>query len=176
METLKKLCALEIMENGIPEKTFQMLSGGEKRLLEKKDGRYFLKIEERKKIRVGLTGGVFDILHMGHVFTLNEAKKHCDLLVAVVASDAHIGKKGRKLVHSQEYRGAMVEFLKPVDVAILGGKDYRETLARVKPDVIIYGYDQEPFLNPEGIEIVRLKKHIEPEKFKSSRIIKELGL
>ncbi len=133
--------------------------------------------EARKKgLRIGLTGGVFDILHFGHVFTLSEAKKRCDYLVVVVASDEHILKKGRKLVHSQEYRAAMVGFLKPVDYVVLGGADMQKTLALVKPDVIIYGYDQKPVLKPEGVEIVQLEKHVEPEKLKSSKIIRELGL
>lgn len=137
-----------------------------------------MKLEEARKkgLKIGLAGGVFDIIHYGHVFTLNEAKKRCDFLVVVVASDEHILKKGRKLMHSQEYRAAMVGFLKPVDFVVLGGPDMDETVARVKPDVIIYGYDQKPKLRPEGIEIVQLKEHIEPEKLKSSRIIRELGL
>ncbi len=133
--------------------------------------------EARKKgLRIGLAGGVFDVLHYGHVFTLNEAKKHCGFLVVVVASDEHIMKKGRKPVHSQEYRAAMVNFLKPVDAVVLGGKDSDETVRKVKPDVIIYGYDQDAFLKPEEVEIVKLKEHVEPEKLKSSRIIRELDL
>ncbi len=172
----KKLCMMQVRENGISGKSFAGLCAKEKSMLEKKGGGYFLKRSERGRIRVGLAGGVFDIIHIGHVFTLNEAKKHCDVLVAAVASDEHILKKGRKPVHSQAYRVAMVDFLKPVDVAIAGGKSYEETLARVGPDVIIYGYDQEPFLKPAGVRIVKLKKYLEPEKFKSSRIIMELGL
>lgn len=176
MDTAKKLLALQIRENGISEKTFLSLNHLEKSLLEERDDKYFLRASERAKVKVGLAGGVFDILHAGHVFTLNEAKKHCDVLAVVVASDEHIVKKGRTPVHAQEYRVAMVDFLKPVDVAVAGGKNFGETLERVKPDVIIYGYDQKEFLTPEGVEIVKLKKHIEPEKFKSSKIIRELGL
>ncbi len=175
MEILRKLCALEIKENGISSKTFSFLSTNEKKML-KKNKKYYLKPDKRAKIKVGLAGGVFDILHIGHIFTLSEAKKYCDVLVVVVANDAHIIKKGRTLVHSQEYRVAMVDFLKPVDVAISGEKNYKKTIARVKPDVIIYGYDQEIFLKPAKIKIIKLKKYIEPKKFKSSRIIKKFGL
>lgn len=176
MDSLGKLYSLQVKGNGISGKTFFSLSEAEKGMLEGKGGTYFLKNSERKRMRVGLAGGVFDIIHIGHVFTLNEARKRCDFLVVVVANDAHIEKKGRKPVHSQEYRAAMVEFLKPVDLAVLGGKSYGETLARVQPDVIFYGYDQEPFLKPAGVEIVKIEGHIEPEKFKSSRILRELGL
>ncbi|MFA5077517.1 MAG: adenylyltransferase/cytidyltransferase family protein, partial [Candidatus Micrarchaeia archaeon] len=111
----------------------------------------------------------------GHLFALNEARKLCDVLVVVVARDELVLKNKKKLVHPQEYRAAMVDFLKPVDVALLGGRDYMETAGRVKPDVIIYGYDQKELETP-GIEVVKLKKRILPEKFKTSKIIEALGL
>jgi cytidyltransferase-like protein len=173
MMDAKKLFALQVKEGGISQKDFQNFSDSEKALLVEREGKYYLNQAERTRIRVGLMGGAFDIVHMGHVFTLNEARKYCDVLVVAVARDELILKKGRKPVHSQEYRAAMVEFLKPVDVALLGGKDYKELLENVKPNVIIYGYDQEEFAKPPGVEIIKLKKHIEPEKFKSSKIIKE---
>ncbi|MBN2478054.1 adenylyltransferase/cytidyltransferase family protein [Candidatus Micrarchaeota archaeon] len=122
------------------------------------------------------TGGVFDILHIGHIHTLNEAKSFGDVLIVVIAGDEHINKKKRTVIHSQEYRKRMVEFLKPVDSAVLGGKDPLKTFEKINPDIIVYGYDQEPFLKPEGVKIIRLKEKVEPEIFKTSKIIKELGL
>lgn len=131
---------------------------------------------ERAKIKVVMTGGVFDILHMGHIYTLSEAKKHGDFLVVVIARDEHISKKGRKPIHSQEYRARMVEALKSVDAAVLGEDDPKKLVELIKPDVIVYGYDQGEFLRPEGIKIVKLSEHFEPEKFKTNKIIKELGI
>ncbi len=131
---------------------------------------------ERAKIKVVLTGGVFDILHLGHLYTLTEAKKYGDFLVVVIASDRHIAKKGRKPIHSQEYRAKMVEALKPVDATVLGEDDPMKIVEMVKPDVIVYGYDQQEFIKPHGVKIVKLKEHIEPEKFKTNKIIKELEL
>ncbi len=176
METIRKLLALQIRENGISQSGYDSLEEKERKLLEEKGGKYYLPAKERRKRGVGLSGWVVDILHAVEIFTLCEAGEKCDFLAVVVASDEHILKKGRKLVHSQEYRATMVEFLKPVDVAISGGKDFSQTLARVNPDVIIYGYDQQQISIPPGVEIVKLEKHIEPEKLKSSKIIKELGL
>jgi cytidyltransferase-like protein len=132
--------------------------------------------QERAKIRVVLTGGVFDILHLGHLYTLTEAKKYGDFLVVVVARDEHISKKGRKPIHSQEYRAKMVEALKPVDGVVIGQDDPMKIVELIKPDVIVYGYDQEEFLKPEGVKIIKLKKPLEPEKLKTNKIIKELGL
>ncbi len=131
---------------------------------------------ERAKIKVVMTGGVFDILHMGHLFTLTEAKKHGNFLVVVVARDEHISKKGRKPIHSQEYRAKMVEALKPVDAAVLGEDDPKKLVELIKPDVIVYGYDQKEFLTPPGAKIVKLEAHLEPDKLKTNKIIKELGL
>jgi FAD synthetase len=131
---------------------------------------------ERAKIKVVMTGGVFDILHAGHIHTLTEAKKYGDFLVVVVASDEHITKKGRRPIHTQDYRAKIVEALKPVDAVVFGEKEPMKLVELIKPDVIVYGYDQEEFLRPQGVQIVRLKEHVEPEKFKTNKIIKELGL
>jgi len=175
-EKIKGLYVLQLREGGIAEDVFHFLPEEEQAMLEEIKGRFFLKPEYRKRIRVVLTGGVFDILHIGHIFTLNEARKHGDVLVVAVAGDPHIEKKKRKPIHSQEYRAAMVEFLKPVDAALLGKAHPKALLEFVQPDVIVYGYDQEAFLKPEGVEVVKLSQQVAGEKFKTSRIIEELGV
>ncbi len=175
-ETIKKLYLLQVKEDGITDNSYAHLDEREKSLLEKINGRHFLKTENRKLITVVMTGGAFDILHLGHIYTLTEAKKHGDVLVVSIARDALIKAKKGKLVHSQEYRARMAESLKPVDLAILGIASPQETYKRVNPEVIVYGYDQKPFLKPAGVKIVQLHEHFEEEKFKTSRIIKELGL
>jgi len=175
-ETIKKLYLLQVRENGILQNDYARLDDNEKSLLEKISDKYYIKPEFRKQIKVVITGGAFDILHMGHVYTLNEAKKHGDILVVSVATDDLIKKKKGKLVHTQEYRAKIVEFLKPVDLVLLGVESPEKTFERVKPDVIVYGYDQKAFLQPGGVEVVQLKEHLEEEKFKTSKIIRELGL
>ncbi len=176
-ERVKKLFLMQLRHNGIPSKEYAKLKASEKNILEKKNGRYYLKNKFRKRIKVVLTGGVFDILHAGHVFTLNEAKKMGDVLVVAVARDEQLRRmKTREPVHSEEYRKMMVEYLKPVDIALAGFRDPRRMLELVKPDVIVYGYDQVIFLKPKGVETVKLKKHLEEGKFKTHRIIKNLGI
>ncbi len=174
-ERLRKLFLLQLKHNGIPLDA--KLGDDEKSMLEAGAGKYRLKDEFRKKLKVVLTGGVFDILHAGHVYTLNEAKKYGNFLVVAVARDEQVKKnKNREPVHSQDYRRIMVEFLKPVDAALIGFENPGIMLELVKPDVIVYGYDQPAFLEPEGVEIVRLREHVEEEKFKTNRIIKKLGI
>jgi len=46
----------------------------------------------------------------------------------------------------------------------------------VKPDVIVYGYDQKETIKPEGVEIVKLSKAIDDSKFKTGKILDELGI
>jgi len=173
----KKLFLMQLKYNGIPKHHYAGLAEEEKAMLDEKNNSYFLKDEQRKNLKVVLTGGVFDILHAGHVYTLTEAKKHGDVLVVAVARDEQVKKsKNREPVHSEDYRRKMVEFLKPVDAALVGFENPEKMLELVKPEIIVYGYDQPVFLEPENVEIVKLKKHVEGGKFKTNKIIKELGI
>lgn len=176
----EELYLFSVKENGISESDFAKLSEGEKRLLEKNPstGKYWLSSPERSKFKVVLTGGVFDILHIGHVLTLQKAKEHGDLLVAVVTTNERVEKiKGKKPMHDAEYRRAMVSALKGVDLAIVGLQNMMDTFERVKPDVVAFGYDQKPFELPAPTKSVHLKEVIADEKMaKTSRIIRDLGL
>ncbi|MDO8554878.1 MAG: adenylyltransferase/cytidyltransferase family protein [Candidatus Micrarchaeota archaeon] len=173
---IKKIYLLQIKWSGIPQSIYNDLIDEEKFLLEKSSDRYFLKTENRKLITIVQVGGAFDVLHLGHVYTLNEAKKHGDVLVVTIATDELVKKKKGKLIHTQDYRAKMVEQLKSVDLVLIGVETPEKTYEKVKPDVIVYGYDQKPFLQPEGVKIIQLTEHFEQDKFKTSKIIKELGL
>jgi FAD synthetase len=110
--------------------------------------RYSLSDAGRSKITVVLAGGVYDVLHLGHLAALTEAKSFGDLLIAVVATDVTIEMlKGRKPIFPEEDRRQLVEGCKPVDRAILGYEDvgmgYEEVLMEVMPDIVAFGYDQE---------------------------------
>jgi len=87
--------------------------------------------------------GVFDLLHLGHVHYLTEAKKLGDELVVVVARDSTARKVKHQPITREEMRRELVGALKPVDKAILGheGSIY-EVLSEIKPDIIAIGYDQ----------------------------------
>jgi FAD synthetase len=126
-----------------------------------------------KKGKVVLASGAFDLLHLGHVKYLEEAKKaggKGSKLIVIVATDSTVEKsKGRKPVMPEEQRRALVESLKVVDKAILGHEvfDMSKVIDEIKPDVIALGYDQD---NIEakvrmtvadkdwGIKVVRIRK------------------
>ncbi len=175
MKEAAKLFIMQLQYGGIPEDVFHFLSEAEKKMLIEKKGRFYLSEPERKRLKVVLTGGVFDVLHIGHIVTLGEAKKHGDILVVAVARDEHIARKGRKPVHPQEYRRMMVESLKMVDVSVPGFSDAKKMVEYVRPDVIAYGYDQKEFIRPRGVRIVRLDSRIDERKFKTSKILSDLG-
>ena len=100
------------------------------------------------KKKVVLASGVFDLLHLGHVKFLEDAKKAGGddaQLVVIVARDSTVEKtKGRKPIMSEDQRLALVESLKVVDKAVLGYEnlDIGEVIGEIKPDVIALGYDQ----------------------------------
>jgi len=134
----------------------------------------------RSKLKVVLTGGVFDIVHMGHIRTLEEARKLGDVLVAVVARNETVEKlKNRKPINDEKARLEVVNTLKPVDLAILGDpQDTYRIVKMVGPDIIALGYDQredektvQENLDRIGLRsrVVRLSSYV--PGVKTSRII-----
>jgi cytidyltransferase-like protein len=138
----------------------------------------------RSSLRVVLAGGVFDIIHPGHIHTLNAAKSLGDVLVVVVATDnTAVKMKKRRPLHSKEQRQELVNSLIMVDLCLIGQEDdIFKTVNLVKPQIIALGYDQvhqEKFII-EGCKkidldarVARLQSPI-PES-SSSKIEKEYG-
>jgi len=138
----------------------------------------------RNSLHVVLAGGVFDIIHPGHIYTLNAAKALGDVLVVVVATDNTSEKmKKRRPLHTQEQRQELVNSLSMVDLCLVGQEDdIFKTVNRVRPQIIALGYDQihqEKFITDgcKKIEldakVARLQSPI-PES-SSSKIEKEYG-
>ncbi len=104
---------------------------------------------KRRRRKVVLASGVFDLLHLGHVRFLEAAKKTGGpnaRLVVIVARDGTVEeRKGEKPVMPENQRCALVESLRVVDYAILGFEDFNigQVIEKINPDVIAIGYDQE---------------------------------
>ena len=140
------------------------------------------KLSASKKIV--LAGGVFDIIHPGHIHTLNAAKALGDVLVVAIATDKTAQKmKKRPPLHNQELRRELVSCLSMVDITMIGHEgDIFETVKEVKPNIIVLGYDQvhqDKFI-ADGckrinldVEIVRLQSPV-PE-LSSSDIERKYG-
>tara|TARA_B100000953_G_scaffold153396_1_gene126805 strand:+ start:843 stop:1292 length:450 start_codon:yes stop_codon:yes gene_type:complete len=143
-----------------------------------------LDLKKLSSKKIVLAGGVFDIIHPGHIHTLNAAKALGDVLVVVIATDKTAQKmKKRSPLHNQELRRELVSCLSMVDVVIIGDEeDIFETVKLVKPNLIALGYDQvhqEKFISDGckriklDVEIVRLESPV--PKLSSSEIEKEYG-
>jgi len=138
----------------------------------------------RSSLRVVLAGGVFDIIHPGHIHTLNAAKALGDVLIVVVATDnTAVKMKKRRPLHGKEQRQELVNSLVMVDLCLIGQEDdIFKTVNLVKPQIIALGYDQvhqEKFII-DGCKkinldasVARLQSPI-PES-SSSKIEKEYG-
>jgi FAD synthetase len=100
-----------------------------------------------QKKKIVLASGVFDLLHLGHVKFLEEAKKaggpNAELIVIVARDKTVQERKGRKPVVPESQRCALVASLKVVDKAILGYENFNmgEVIEKINPDVIALGYD-----------------------------------
>jgi len=138
----------------------------------------------RDSLTIVLAGGVFDIIHPGHIYTLDTAKKFGDVLVVVVATDnTAVKMKKRVPLHTQEQRQELVNSLSMVDLCLVGQEDdIFKTVKHVKPQIIALGYDQvhqEQFIT-EGCKKIGLDAKVErlqspiPES-SSSKIEREYG-
>lgn len=132
---------------------------------------------------------MFDLLHLGHVRFLEEAKKAGGKdaeLTVVVARDSTVEKtKGRKPIMSENERCLLVESLKVVDKAVLGYEkfDIAEIIGDINPDVIALGYDQQDMIKQvqdyikkhnSKVKVVRIGKFGENTLDSSSKIKQEI--
>jgi len=143
-----------------------------------------LDLKKSSTKKIVLAGGVFDIIHPGHIHTLNAAKALGGVLVVAIATDKTAKKmKKRSPLHNQELRRELVSCLSMVDKAIVGHEDdIFQTVKEVKPNIIVLGYDQihqEKFISDGckrinlNVEIVRLESPV--PHLSSSEIEKEYG-
>ena len=90
-----------------------------------------------------MASGTFDLLHLGHIYYLKEAKKLGDELIVVVATDKTVRKLKHEPINPEDIRVKLVSELKVVDKAVLGHEDdMYEVVEELKPDIIAIGYDQ----------------------------------
>jgi len=141
--------------------------------------------QNKEKRKLVLASGVFDLLHLGHVRFLEEAKKaggpHAKLVVIVARDSTVEKKKGEKPVIPENQRCALVASLKVVDEATLGLEKFNigRVIDKLKPDVIAFGYDQKAMMQEvkdyvkehgRNIRVVKVGKFSADELDSSSKI------
>lgn len=110
-------------------------------------------LEEMKRIVAGwrlrsktvaFTNGCFDILHAGHIRSINAAAEHADFLIMAINSDSSIAQiKGPgRPINNQEDRATLLANLAVVDaVVIFDEPTPLQTIQLLEPDVLVKGGD-----------------------------------
>jgi len=100
--------------------------------------------EKRNGQRLVFTNGCFDLLHPGHIQSLEQARELGDALIVGLNSDAsvrHLKGEGRPVLPERE-RAEILAALECVDaVVIFDDLTPREVIAKLLPDVIVKGGD-----------------------------------
>lgn len=98
----------------------------------------------RGQKKIVFTNGVFDLLHVGHIRYLQEAKSLGDILVVGVNSDASVKRlKGpTRPVQNQNDRAEILAALVAVDFTIIFDEDTpAKLIEKVCPDILVKGGD-----------------------------------
>ena len=100
--------------------------------------------QKRNGRRVVFTNGCFDLLHPGHIRSLEQARALGDVLIVGLNSDASVRQlkgEGRPVIPERE-RAEILAALESVDaVVIFDDLSPREVIARLLPDVLVKGGD-----------------------------------
>ncbi len=98
----------------------------------------------RERKRIAYANGCFDLLHVGHVRTLEAARQHGDVLVVGLNSDTsaqRIKGKGRP-IYDEQSRAEMVAALASVDLVVIFPEFSSLPLIKaLRPDVWVKGGD-----------------------------------
>ena len=99
---------------------------------------------KRQGLKVGFTNGCFDLLHVGHLHTFQEAKKYCDRLIVALNTDESVKRlKGDfRPIQPQEVRSEVLSALSNVDGVILFNDETPLDLIKsLTPDYLFKGAD-----------------------------------
>lgn len=136
--------------------------------------------------RIVLAGGCFDILHIGHVRFLSEAKRMGDYLVVLLESDKKVKKlKGKnRPVFVQKERAEMLSALENVDLIVLlptieRDSDYLNLVSKIKPDIIAVT-ENDPLIEKKRRQAKRIRGELKVvslrETVSTSKLAKILGV
>ena len=140
------------------------------------------KCHNQKKIV--LTNGCFDLLHVGHIYSLEKASELGEELWVALNSDISVRslKGGNRPIFSQEQRAYMLQSLKCVSlVFIFENENLAKEITALKPDIYVKSGDYSlQTLNPDerkALETVGSKINFVPhiDGFSTTNIIKNLS-
>lgn len=93
--------------------------------------------------KIVFTNGCFDIIHIGHIKYLREAKALGDILIIGLNSDTSISRiKPKRPINSQNHRTEVLSSLEMVDYVTLFDEDSPYKLIKfLQPDILVKGGD-----------------------------------
>lgn len=144
-----------------------------------------LEVKKQKK-GIVLVGGCFDILHIGHIKFLEEARRTDEILFILLEDDRRIRrlKGNNRPIFSQQERAQVLSVIKNIDYVVLlpfvaMDLDYDRVISLIKPNVIAVTRN-DPLIARKKLQakMVNGKIRIIPylKTFSSSRLAKILGL
>jgi len=107
--------------------------------------------------RIAFTNGCFDLLHLGHIQLLRDARAHGDVLIVGLNSDAsarELKGPGRP-INSEQVRSRVIAALGDVDYVVLFDEpSVLPLIEQVRPDVLVKGgdYTKEGVVGHEFVE------------------------
>ncbi len=114
------------------------------RVLTRSAARDAVRAAQRRGETVVFTNGCFDLLHVGHVRSLEQARGFGDRLVVALNRDTSVRRlKGpRRPIVPERQRAELIAALASVDWVVLFGEDTPLALIRaLRPDVLAKGGD-----------------------------------
>tara|TARA_Y100000310_G_C20640174_1_gene793460 strand:- start:721 stop:1209 length:489 start_codon:yes stop_codon:yes gene_type:complete len=140
-------------------------------------------VEDLKKQnkKIVTTNGVFDIIHIGHIRYLKEAKKFGDVLIVGINSDASVKriKDPRRPLYGENDRAEALAELGCVDYVIIFNEDTPIIfLGAIKPNVHVKGgdYNMNQIIEKDVVEANNGEVKLIPEiaGYSTTNLIKEI--
>jgi D-beta-D-heptose 7-phosphate kinase/D-beta-D-heptose 1-phosphate adenosyltransferase len=122
----------------------QEFSSGELKIFSINSALDRTKVWREKGHKIGFTNGCFDLLHPGHISTINKAKAACDKLVIGLNSDESVKRlKGEsRPIQSESARAQVLASLENVDAVIIFSESTPlKILETLKPEIFVKGAD-----------------------------------
>ena len=109
----------------------------------------------KKKFKIGVTNGCFDLLHKGHIYSLKQAKKYCNKLIVLLNSNKSVRKlKGKNRPYNSIT--TRIENLKKTSLVdkiyVFKEKTPLKLIKKIRPDIIVKGSDYD-YKNVVGSKI-----------------------
>ena len=139
----------------------------------------------KRKKRIVLCHGVFDLLHIGHIKHFTEEKKNGDILIVTLTPDIYVNKGPDRPRFNEKLRLEAIASIGVVDYVALNIKSSAiNIIEKIKPDIYCKGPDyknhKNDITNQIKKEIVAIKKvggkivYTKGDTFSSSQIINEV--